>query len=203
MEDWSEAAEYSAFTPLSMLPTAENRAALSERRKVQPDGPFFLVSVGTVPGVRAKGMVLRSLESLLNMARAPDCTLLVAPRSFMRFPNETVNLEQIRGRLSEKAQKNPTLRMRYCARDYGPGSKLLCALPVLRRLAKPAMERWMIVLADDDIEKALEWLKKRNIASAKTRWEKSEGAGGGRGPRTSGGENAKKKRWRSRSGRGR
>ena len=150
LEDWSEAAEYSAFTPLSMLPTAENRAALSERRKVQPDGPFFLVSVGTVPGVRAKGMVLRSLESLLNMARAPDCTLLVAPRSFMRFPNETVNLEQIRGRLSEKAQKNPTLRMRYCARDYGPGSKLLCALPVLRRLAKPAMERWMIVLADDD-----------------------------------------------------
>lgn len=109
-------------------------------------GPFFLVSLTTVPGMRAAGMVHDAVHSLLTFQiRQPDCLLLVAPRSYERFPTAQVNLTTIFHRLRSR---NPALRMRYCSRDYGPGSKLLCALPVLRRLARHEPQKWALITAD-------------------------------------------------------
>ena len=108
--------------------------------------------MSTVPGIRAEKMARVAIMSLLSTkaARTPDCLLLVAARKYMRFPAASVNLTNILEMLPARHRHNPKLRTRFCAQDYGPGSKLLCALPVLRRLAWREPDKWFLILADDD-----------------------------------------------------
>ena len=125
-----------------------NRTALLRNKKPNHDGPFFLVSIATVPGERASRMVQEAASALLTGSRVPERLVIVAPRVFVRFPGESVNLAAVR--LGFNREHWPRLETRYCARDYGPGSKLLCSLPVLRRLASAKPSAWALVLADDD-----------------------------------------------------
>ena len=110
------------------------------------NGPHFLVSLGTVPGFRAQMSVPQTIQSLLKQWYPPRAVVVVAPRSFRRFPGQHVDLEGVR----QASKKDPRVMTRYCDQDYGPGTKLICALPVLRILAASAPEVWSLIVADDD-----------------------------------------------------
>jgi len=59
-------------TPLRIK---EDSAELLRHRVARAPGPFFLVSISTIPGVRSTNMVLQSIISLLQQSRVPDCIL--------------------------------------------------------------------------------------------------------------------------------
>ena len=139
---WTCALE-DAFAPLII---AENRSALVRQPKsTTAPRPLLLVSIATVPGIRESRMVGEAVQSLLRGSHVPERIVIVAPRFFTRFSNR-VNFTRLRGQFLGNLQR---VEMRYCAQDYGPGTKLLCALPVLRRLAT-APNIWSLVVADDD-----------------------------------------------------
>ena len=123
-------------------------------QKQSPTGPFILVSIGTVPGMRGAHFVMQAAESLLAQTRVPDRLLVVSPRKFARWPNESVDLTKVQKSLDAACSRRhlPTTIVghRYCERDYGPGSKILCALPALKKLARTSSTSWTLVVADDD-----------------------------------------------------
>jgi hypothetical protein len=119
------------------------RAAARNPRK--PGEPRFFVSMATLPDRNP----YRALRSILEFqTHAPEVVLVVAPRTFLRFPNKTVDLERIR-----KPFNDTRLETQLCDTDNGPGTKLLCALPRLREVvaaSDPSDAEWALVVVDDD-----------------------------------------------------
>lgn len=183
-----------------------NESATRNRRARHPP-PRFAVSLTTCPG---RGYsLLRSLHSLLGQKPADkqargeplsELVLVSAAKRFRRFggANATAELTLAaaqaapppdrRSRPRRKGngtQPSPRLEIIECSQDDGPGTKVLCVLPRLRRLAQRqlAMHAGVspiahggssplyVVLADDDVQYkpwALSLLKSATLAGAST-----------------------------------
>lgn len=134
---------YAGLAPINVV---SNRTALALKGPHIAGEPRFFVSLSTLP-TRSP---IKTLDSLLHwQTRAPEVVLVVAPRVFIRFPGRTVNLTDVRAAFPADANR---LETRYCEADYGPGSKLLCALPPLRArmLHDTRGGEWALVVVDDD-----------------------------------------------------
>ena len=156
----------------------DNWSLTTSPREASAEGLHFLVSIGTVPGARSERWVEQTIHSLLQQTRKPDRILVVAPKLFVRFPNQTVNLASVLSKINGVGMAR--VMTRYCEADFGPGSKLLCALPTLRELAAGAHRRWALVLADDDkkykpwaldgLERMMAWLPLNRHAYSYETW---------------------------------
>ena len=106
------------------------------------------VGVATVPG-RESTTLPRAISSLLSQTRLPE-------RIFVAMPAGGYTLRgELRGRAiapTADVLRHPLVEIRRCARDDGPGTKLLCTLPRALELAvaADALDSSIIVLADDD-----------------------------------------------------
>ena len=118
----------------------------------------LFVSIASVPP--RLHFVDRTVSSLMKQTRPPERVLLVLPIHFARWPGATVNLSLV--------APHPALEVVRCEDDWGPGTKLLCALPRVMDLlgmrpasktlggaryrAAVALSGAYLVLADDDRE---------------------------------------------------
>ena len=89
-------------------------------------------------------LIDRVVRSLVQQTRPPDKILLSLPQFYHRFPNETVDASRI--------QPHPLLSVTECKADYGPGSKILCAVGQLATLlaSQPLGRQAFAVICDDD-----------------------------------------------------
>ena len=136
--------EHGVLYPLNIT---ANKTALLAYSPRSAGEPRFFVSMATLP-LRSPHKTIHSILSFQTRAPA-EVVLVVAPRVFLRFPGKTVNLEKIKSDFPNETR----LETRYCAADYGPGSKTLCALPRLREVvaaADPSDANWALVVVDDD-----------------------------------------------------
>ena len=102
------------------------------------------VSLATVPG-REQSLPV-AVRSLVEQQRPPDRLLVVVPTAFtLRASLRNGTLAPAgerdgaaRGALAAHAlAAHPLVETRACARDDGPGTKLLCALPRVAASAAP------------------------------------------------------------------
>jgi hypothetical protein len=130
-----------------------------------PVRPQLIISVSTIPP-RAH-LLGRMLARMRLQTRRPDRLLVSVPSVFRRFPNATVNVSALRSAFISD-QEMASAGSRTAGRlqfllgrcdDTGPGTKLLCPLPMLlaeqaaphgRHGAKGARTPW-VVLVDDDV----------------------------------------------------
>jgi len=105
-------------------------------------GPLLYMTLTTIP--RRVHLIDRVVRSLVQQTRPPDKILLSLPRLYHRFPNETVDASRI--------QPHPLLSVTECEADYGPGSKILCAVGQLATLlaSQPLGRQAFAVICDDD-----------------------------------------------------
>ena len=78
----------------------DNWSLTTSPREASAEGLHFLVSIGTVPGARSERWVEQTIHSLLQQTRKPDRILVVAPKLFVRFPNQTVNLASVLSKIN-------------------------------------------------------------------------------------------------------
>ena len=105
------------------------------------------------------------MDSIFKQRRLPDKLLVSASDRYKRFGDANVDLASLRADdgLHPNLFETRLKRLSSCE-DQGPGTKLLCALPMLRSLAaaEPDGRRAFVVLLDDDLRYrrfALEWLE--------------------------------------------
>ena len=105
-------------------------------------GALLYMTLTTIP--RRVHLIDRVVRSLVQQTRPPDKILLSLPRLYHRFPNETVDASRI--------QPHPLLSVTECKADYGPGSKILCAVGQLATLlaSQPLGRQAFAVICDDD-----------------------------------------------------
>ena len=105
-------------------------------------GALLYMTLTTIP--RRVHLIDRVVRSLVQQTRPPDKILLSLPRFYHRFPNETVDASRI--------QPHPLLSVTECKADYGPGSKILCAVGQLATLlaSQPLGRQAFAVICDDD-----------------------------------------------------
>ena len=103
-------------------------------------GALLYMNAHHHPAARASHRPRRPIARSADSPTA-DKILLSLPQFYHRFPNETVDASRI-----------PLLSVTECKADYGPGSKILCAVGQLATLlASPPLGRQAFaVICDDD-----------------------------------------------------
>ena len=122
-----------------------------------PSRPLLYVSIASIP--QRVHLISRTVASLARQTHPPERVFAVLPYAFLRWPGLSPNVSLI--------PDHPLLEVLRCARDDGPGTKILCALPRIaelsrsrllnerdrgRRVADEAAGPAAVVLADDDRE---------------------------------------------------
>ena len=133
-------------------PAAAATSSLSATA-VSPRNRFY-VCIATVPGREPLLPVV--VQSFLKQYRVPDRVLVLVPRVFAMRKGPSSN--PLRGEVDlSRLPRHPRVEARECDRDYGPGTKLLCALPRVLQLepassgsGTPDLGVAWLVLADDD-----------------------------------------------------
>lgn len=107
----------------------------------------MFVSIASIP--QRVHLVPNTVRSFAAMTAPPERVFLVLPFWFTRWPTMSVNLSLVH-------PIHPMLQVCRCERDDGPGTKVLCVLPHLRRallLRDGGPQRNVcLILADDDRE---------------------------------------------------
>lgn len=126
--------------------------------------PRLYVAITTIPP-RAGPPLQHAVDSIFKQRRLPDKLIVSASDRYKRFGDANVDLASLRADdgLHPNLFETRLKRLSSCE-DLGPGTKLLCALPVLRSLAaaEPDGRRAFVVLLDDDLRYrrfALQWLE--------------------------------------------
>jgi len=126
--------------------------------------PRLYVAITTIPP-RAGPPLQHAVDSIFKQRRLPDKLIVSASERYKRFGDANVDLASLRADdgLHPNLFETRLKRLSSCE-DLGPGTKLLCALPVLRSLAaaEPDGRRAFVVLLDDDLRYrrfALQWLE--------------------------------------------
>jgi hypothetical protein len=114
--------------------------------------PHLFVALTTIPG-RSRSLA-RAIASLRSQQRPADRILLSAARTFERARTAGSSGGGVAPELIPSGASD-ALEVLHCARDDGPGTKLLCALPRLRELAAglsaAAARSAFVALVDDDL----------------------------------------------------
>lgn len=108
--------------------------------------PSLYVAMTSIPP-RMRTHLLHAVSSIFKQTRPPDRVIVSAARRYRRFAGAPPAL-------SDVLPAREGLDRVTCDDDAGPGSKLLCALPRLRELARADAGRggqW-VVLVDDDLK---------------------------------------------------
>ena len=107
----------------------------------------MFVSIASIP--QRLHLVPNTVKSMAAQTFPPERVFLVLPYRFTRWPTVSVNLSLVVQPI------HPLLQICRCERDDGPGTKVLCVLPHLRRALGPDVElqrNVCLILADDDRE---------------------------------------------------
>ena len=125
--------------------------------------PLLVVALTTLPPRALKKMLKRSVVSLAEQLRQPDRILVSVPQQWQRF-GASANLSV---KVATMLPAIDAIELTKCIEDEGPSTKLLCALPRLRRYWREAQQqvqagygsslnssvppRIWVVLVDDDL----------------------------------------------------
>jgi len=141
--------------PVGVVSVPVQTPSTNPCQPLQPTNVEPHVAAATVPVYLAMSTVPprqhaceAALESLSHLRPQPNGVILSAVRAYTRWPTQKVNLSQMAVPIGLRLERT------YCNRDHGPGSKLICALPVVQRLVRrlpvDARNRTLLVLIDDD-----------------------------------------------------
>ena len=122
--------------PLELLACTANPHCGARNKtasQIMAPRPDLYVAMTTIPP-RAGKSLRHAIDSLFAMRRRPDRVLVSAAGTYRRFPGARVNLSA-----TLSARDGLVERLDGCE-DAGPGTKLLCALPRLRALARSRSE---------------------------------------------------------------
>ena len=110
---------------------APSSPASSERQRLAPR-PLLMVAMTTIPP-RMRGEhrshLQHAVTSVFRQSRMPDAVLVSASKRYTRFDGPIPKLEEV-------LPPRDGLERITCDEDLGPATKLLCALPKMRELAR-------------------------------------------------------------------
>ena len=109
---------------------SQDGAALAPR-------PTLIVAMTTIPPrMKVKRHLTKAVESMYRQTRLPDHVIVSASKSYTRFDGAVPLLEDV-------LPARDGLDRIMCDADFGPATKLLCALPRMRELAAKAKAKDM------------------------------------------------------------